>query len=148
MNKKKHYTFFITTLLLLCLEIYCKSFDNFYKPNILLTFLAYLLYKDSPLYQNIITIICIECIALLQTGANGLSFMILMPLILQFQTINRVLYRKFLAPFIFIFVYKVLYELTLCFLFSHTFNYIHICIQTTINYTTFLILYNFFHKQK
>lgn len=141
MNKKGSYTFFIILLLLLCLDIHSKSFDSFYIPNFLLVYLVYILYTHSSLYQSVITVISIELISLLQTGANGLSAILLMPLILQFQALKRLLHNKLLAPFIFIAVYKILYELSLYALFSDRCNYIHICIQIVTNYIAFLILY-------
>lgn len=132
--------FFIFFIFLFCIQICLPSTNNPYSPNLLLIFLTYALYQHQPMYQCFTILIGIEFLSVLQLGASGFNSIILVPLIVNFLTIKTFLHLKLLAPGLFILTYEIIYELFMAILLHNHYNFVHVCIKTTITYFLFFIM--------
>jgi len=141
MTNKSLFIFLMLFFFLFSAEICYGNFNKPYTPNLLLIFLAYLLYQQQPLYQYIITIFGIELISLLQSGINGMSSIILIPLMSKFFITKTFLHFKLLTPLLFIVIYEVIYESIMFLRHVTSCNFMHVCLHITINCVTFLIFY-------
>ncbi len=141
------YLFFFSIIIALIIDLITHAFANPYIPQLLLIFFMHTLYDNQANYQKYSLLFCLEIISFLQFGKVGLSALMLIPLMLQFQYIKDYVFLKLLAPCLYIFIYSCYGQWCTAYHFGHTYNFAYPIIQTIVNCCCFLLLEKFYKQE-